>query len=228
MKARFKKNHFLVIKEAIDPKVANFVYNYFLMKRQVARTMFDTRYISPFTTEWGVWNDEQVPNTYSNYADTAMETLLLAVQPKMEKLTGIKLNPTYSYARIYKKGDVLERHKDRFSCEISTTMNLGGDDWPIYLENKKNVGIPDDKKYFAKTNNKGTKIVLKPGDMLVYKGNICEHWRDQFTGQDCAQVFLHYNNAKTKGSKKNMFDGRRHLGLPSWWKDKVDHTNTEI
>ena len=78
MKARFKKNHFLVIKEAIDPKVANFVYNYFLMKRQVARTFFDTRYISPQTTEWGVWNDEQVPNTYSHYADTAMETLLLA------------------------------------------------------------------------------------------------------------------------------------------------------
>ena len=175
MKARFKKNHFLVIREAIDPKVANFVYNYFLMKRQVARTFFDTRYISPFTTEWGVWNDEQVPNTYSHYADTAMETLLLACQPKMEKATGLTLNPTYAYARIYKKGDVLHRHKDRFSCEISTTMNLGGDDWPIYLENKKNVGIPDDKKYFAKTNNKGTKIVLKPGDMLVYKGMILEH-----------------------------------------------------
>ena len=220
MKAQFKKNHFLVIKEAIDPKVANFVYNYFLMKRQVARTMFDTRYISPFTTEWGVWNDEQVPNTYSNYADTAMETLLLAVQPKMEKLTGIKLNPTYSYARIYKKGDVLERHKDRFSCEISTTMNLGGDDWPIYLENKKNVGIPDDKKYFAKTNNKGTKVVLKPGDMLVYKGMILEHWREVFLGEDCAQVFLHYNdvNSKVGNSEQNIFDGRPHLGLPSYFK----------
>ena len=66
-----------------------------------------------------------------------METLLLACQPKMEKLTGIKLNPTYSYARIYKMGDELKRHKDRFSCEISTTMNLGGDEWPIYLEAKK-------------------------------------------------------------------------------------------
>ena len=220
MKARFKKNHFLVIKEAIDPKVANFVYNYFLMKRQVSRTMFDTRYISPFTTEWGVWNDEQVPNTYSNYGDTAMETLLLAVQPKMEKLTGIKLNPTYSYARIYKKGDVLERHKDRFSCEISTTMNLGGDDWPIYLENKKNVGIPDDKNYFAKTNNKGTKVVLKPGDMLVYKGMILEHWREVFLGEDCAQVFLHYNdvNSKVGNSEQNIFDGRPHLGLPSYFK----------
>ena len=186
MKAQFKKNHFLVIKEAIDPKVANFVYNYFLMKKQVARTFFDTRYISPFTTEWGVWNDEQVPNTYSHYGDMAMETLLLAVQPKMEKLTGIKLNPTYSYARIYKKGDVLERHKDRFSCEISTTMNLGGDDWPIYLENKKNVGIPDGKKYTAQSTNKGTKITLKPGDMLVYKGMILEHWREVFLGDNCA------------------------------------------
>jgi len=221
MKSKFKKNHFIVIKEAIDPKVANFVYNYFLMKRQVARTFFDTRYISPFTTEWGVWNDEQVPNTYSHYGDTAMETLLLAVQPKMEKETGLKLNPTYAYARIYKKGDVLHRHKDRFSCEISTTLNLGGDEWPIYIENKKNVGIPDDKKGItAKSDNKGSKVILKPGDMLVYKGMILEHWREVFLGEDCAQVFLHYNdvNSSVGNAKQNMFDGRPHLGLPAYFK----------
>ena len=217
MNAKFKKNHFLVIRGAIDSKVANFVYNYFLMKKQVAKTFFDTRYVSPFTTEWGVWNDEQVPNTYSHYADTAMETLLLNVQPKMEKATGLKLNPTYSYARIYKKGDILERHKDRFSCEISTTMNLGGDDWPIYLEAKKNVGTPE-KGFPAKTDNKGTKVTLKPGDMLVYKGMILEHWREVFLGDNCAQVFLHYNNVKSKDADKNMFDGRPHLGLPSYFK----------
>ena len=224
MKAQFKKNHFLVIKEAIDPKVANFVYNYFLMKKQVARTLFDTRYISPFTTEWGVWNDEQVPNTYSHYADTAMETLLLAVQPKMEKLTGIKLNPTYSYARIYKKGDILHRHKDRFSCEISTTLNLGGDEWPIYIENKKNVGNASDidpktgKNYLVSTDNKGKEIILKPGDMLVYKGQILEHWREVFLGDNCAQVFLHYNDVKSEGADKNIYDGRPHLGLPAYFK----------
>ena len=219
MKARFKKNHFLVIKEAIDPKVANFIYNYFLMKRQVARTFFDTRYISPFTKEWGYWNDEQVPNTYSTYGDTAMETLLLACQPKMEKATGLKLNPTYAYARIYKKGDILHRHKDRFSCEISTTMNLGGDDWPIYIEAKKNVGSPDDG-FPAKTNNKGSKVILKPGDMLVYKGMLLEHWRETFLGEDCAQVFLHYNdvNSKVGNAEENMFDGRPHLGLPAYFK----------
>jgi len=37
-KALFKKKHYLVIKNAIDPKVAEFVYNYFLMKRQVTQT----------------------------------------------------------------------------------------------------------------------------------------------------------------------------------------------
>jgi hypothetical protein len=138
----FKKDNFTVIKKAIDPKIANFVFNYFLMKRQVAQTLFNERYISPFTTEFGVWTDDQIPNTYSHYADIAMETLLTRVQPVMEKHTGIKLVPTYSYARIYKKGDELKRHKDRFSCEISTTLNLGGDDWPIYLEPYKNIGIP--------------------------------------------------------------------------------------
>ena len=220
MNKKFKEKHFFVIKEAISKDVANFVFNYFMMKRQVARTFFDTRYISPYTTEFGVWNDEQVPNTYSHYSDIAMETLLLAVQPKMEKLTGLKLNPTYSYARIYKRGDILERHKDRFSCEISTTMNLGGDDWPIYIEANKNVGIPDGKKITTKSENKGSKVILKPGDMLVYKGMILEHWREVFLGKDCAQVFLHYNdvNSKIGNAKENMFDGRKHLGLPSYFK----------
>ena len=226
MTPAFKKNNYMVIRKAIDPKIAEFVMNYFMMKRQVARTMFDERYISPFTTEWGVWNDQQAPETYSHYGDVAMETLLLAVLPKMEKETGLKLYPTYAYARIYKNGDILKRHKDRFSCEISTTMNLGGDKWPIYIESDPKKGKDGDNGYESEYTS-GTKVDLKPGDMLVYKGNICEHWRDRFDGTDCAQVFLHYNNQKTKGSKDNLFDGRKHLGLPSWWKDKTDHKDTK-
>ena len=220
MKATFNKKHFIVLRGVIDPKVAEFVYNYFLMKRQVARTLFDTRFISPFTNYFGTWADEQVPNTYSHYGDIAMETLLLAVQPKMEKATGLKLNPTYAYARIYKKGDILHRHKDRFSCEISTTLNLGGDEWPIFIEGKNNVGIPVDKKYTAASNNPGTKVILKPGDMLIYKGMILEHWREAFLGNDCAQVFLHYNNVNSTvgNAEQNLFDGRPHLGLPSDFK----------
>jgi hypothetical protein len=50
--------------------------------------------------------------------------------------------------------------------------------------------------------------------MLVYKGNLLQHWRDEFTGTDCAQVFLHYNDVNTEGSKKNRYDGRVTLGIP--------------
>jgi hypothetical protein len=216
----FEKNNYLIIKKAIEPKIAEFVYNYFLMKRQVARTMFDARYISPFTTEFGVWNDAQVPNTYSHYADIVMETLLNEVKPIMQEKTGLKLIPTYSYARIYKKGDILHRHKDRFSCEISTTLNLGGDEWPIFIEAEQNIGTPDNG-FPAITENKGNKITLQPGDMLVYKGNLCEHWREEFTGENCGQVFLHYNNLATTGSENNIYDGRPHLGLPGYFRRKV-------
>jgi hypothetical protein len=148
----------------------------------------------------------------------AMETLLLKCQPGMEKATRLKLYPAYTYARIYKKGDELKRHKDRFSCEISTTMNLGGDDWPIYLSPNENVGIPDGKNITVASKAKGVKVDLKPGDMLVYSGCELEHWREKFKGKECIQVFLHYNNRKTRGSRDNMFDKRPHLGLPPWFK----------
>jgi hypothetical protein len=214
----FEKNGYTVIKKAISPEIADFVYKYFLLKRKVARTMFDERYISPMTEYWGVWNDQQVPETYSHYGDVAMETLLTQVKPIMEKETKLKLIETYAYARIYKKGDILHRHKDRFSCEISTTLNLGGDDWPIYINPNKEEGGVDKDDTYVPSKAKGIRVDLHPGDMLVYRGNFLEHWRDAFTGTDCGQVFLHYNNKATKGSEDNKFDKRIHLGLPSWFK----------
>jgi hypothetical protein len=202
----FKKNKYKVLKQAISPELAKFVYSYFLNKKNIARFLFDQKYLSPFNTEYGVWNDPQVPNTYSHYSDMAMETLLQTLNSKMESETGLKLYPTYSYARIYKKGDILARHKDRYSCEVSTTLNLGGESWPIYLD-------PTGKEGQA-----GIKVDLKPGDMLIYSGCDLQHWREPFEGKDCAQVFLHYNNAKAKSAKENKFDKRPMLGLPSYYK----------
>jgi hypothetical protein len=201
MDSSFKKNKYMVLKKVINPELAKFVTDYFLLKRKVAQTFYREKWISPFSTEWGVWNDQQAPDTYSHYADIAMETLLQWVLPTMEKHTKLKLVPTYSYARIYKNGDVLKKHKDRYSCEISTTVNLGGDPWPIYLNNgKKNI-----------------KVNLNPGDMLIYRGIELEHWREKFKGEYCAQVFLHYN---VKNKKANLFDDRLHLGLPAWFKGR--------
>jgi len=204
----FKKNKYVVIKQAISKELATFTANYFAMKKQVMDTCRQARYISPYEKLLGEYEgaNGQIPHTYSSYSDIAMETLMLKCQPIMEKITGLKLQPAYTFARVYKKGDVLKRHKDRFSCEISTTMFLGGDPWPIYLEPSGKEGL------------KGIKVDLKPGDMLVYSGCELEHWRNKFKGKECIQVFLHYNNCKTPGAKDNRFDKRPHLGLPAWFK----------
>ena len=201
----FEKNKYLIVKNAISKELANFCYQYFLNKRAVARHMFDDKYISQYTNYFGVWNDEMIPETYSHYGDIAMDTLLQTVKPVMEKETDIKLTETYSYARIYKEGDELFRHKDRPSCEISTTMHLGGDKWSIFLEPSGEEG------------KDGVEIKLEAGDMLIYKACDLEHWREPFKGKDCGQVFLHYNDSSSAEAKFNKFDGRPMIGLPGYY-----------
>ena len=105
--------NYTIVKKAIDKDLALFLFNYFLIKKQVYETCLKHKYISPFEEMLGTYNDDQVPNTYSHYSDIAMETLMLKCQPIMEKTTGLKLYPAYTYARVYKKNDELKRHKDR-------------------------------------------------------------------------------------------------------------------
>ena len=74
----FKKNKYTIIKEAISKDLATFVMNYFLMQKQVYDTCKAARYFSPFETIIGYYEDknEQIPNTYAQYANMAMETLM--------------------------------------------------------------------------------------------------------------------------------------------------------
>jgi len=207
-----------VIKNAVSYELANFCLNYFLLKRDAVEFMYKNN-IHAESSLLGTWKDQQIPNTYSHYADFVMETLLVKMLPVMKEHTGLDLLPTYSYARAYKKGDILKRHKDRPSCEISTTLNLGGDKWAIYIDPTGSNNVIDEYKNIHKPNApKGDKVVLEVGDMLVYNGCELEHWREEFMGNICGQVFLHYNQVNGKFADSNKFDGRPMLGLPSFIK----------
>ena len=212
----FKTKKYQVIKNAISYELANFLYNYFMLKRDAVKFMYENN-IHSQTSILGTWSDQQIPNTYSCYGDFAMETLMMKVMPVMIKETGLDLVPTYSYARIYKKGDILKRHKDRPSCEISTTLNLGGDPWPIFIDPTGSYNVVDEYKNIHKPNApKGERVDLEIGDMLIYEGCKLEHWREPFEGEHCGQVFLHYNNKKGEFKDINIFDGRDKLGTPKW------------
>ena len=54
-----------------------------------------------------------------------MERVLEWLHPTMERVTGLNLEPTYSYFRIYPTGAVVRPHTDRQACEVSVTLNVG-------------------------------------------------------------------------------------------------------
>ncbi len=189
----FDKEKYIVIDEIIDKDTANLLSNYFLLKRNVALKLFETQYIPPEETIHGTWHDNQCPGMYSIYGDTLFDCHMLLIQPKIEQAIGKKLIDMYTYGRVYTKGAILHKHKDRKACEISITLNLGGDPWPIFAD--------------------GEQVDLNPGDCLVYKGCEIEHWREEFNGEVCIQVFYHYN-PDTSENRNSIHDSRESVGLP--------------
>ena len=211
----FKDKKYIVIRNAISYELANFGLNYLLLKREAVAWMHKNNYVSEFTPGFGTWKDKQVLTTYSIYGDTFMETLMMKVLPIMQQRTDMNLIPCYTYTRVYKKGDILKRHSDRPSCEISTTLHLGGDPWTIFLDpTGANTVINEEKQIIKPNAPKGISIDLEVGDMLVYSGYELEHWREPFQGNHCAQVFLHYNNVDGPFGTQNKFDKRPLLGIP--------------
>jgi hypothetical protein len=210
----FNKNGYVVIKGFLDQNTATLFYSYCINK--VKKIDFKMMFAKDdYRSEWdGQFGDEQSPMSYSCYADDLMDTLLELSVPTIEKYVGLELSPTYSYWRFYQKDEVLERHRDRPSCEISATLCLGynisnlsegADSWPMFVEDKDNptVGLP---------------IYLEPGDIIIYKGCEVDHWREKYEGLNHAQVFLHLNDQN--GPYKNLYDGRPLLCVPKKYQVK--------
>lgn len=191
---QFKENGYTLVKNALNPELRDVITQY---------ALFDE--MQDFTPD-----GSQVPNAHSKYADPAMEAMLLHLHPIMEKNTGLKLIPTYSFYRVYRNGDILYPHKDRPSCEISTTVcfNYSYDDseytWPIIMD--------------------GNSVEMKPGDIVIYRGVDLEHSREIFNPPNDdwhVQAFLHYVDAN--GPYVNYaYDERESIGM---LKNKINNKN---
>ena len=213
----FKTKKYQVIKGALSKELANFIFNYMMLQRDAVDFMMKNNKVNPANPFMGTRTDNQIPGAYSKYADWVMETLLMYMIPIMKAKTGLELIPTYTYTRLYEKGNILHRHKDRPSCEVSTTLHLGGDEWPIFLDptGADNILSGRETTTVVKPGApKGVRVDLKVGDMLIYSGCELEHWREPFQGNVCSQVFLHYNHANGPFAKTNLLDGRPVLGVP--------------
>lgn len=149
--------------------------------------------------------DDQSPLSEAVYASEVLDSLLEQLLPHFEQASGKKLYPTYSYARLYKKGDSLKPHTDRPSCEISATLTMGFDNkpWAIFVaeeaKEEDQINKTGEKITLTSGNdiylNKISKIDMQVGDAVLYHGMQNVHWRETFEGEWQAQVFLHYVDA---------------------------------
>jgi hypothetical protein len=131
------------------------------------------------------------------HGDPVFDALLLTKKDIMEKTTGLKLLPTYTFWRMYTKHAILRKHTDRPACEISATVHIGSDgtSWPIFMDDKP--------------------LHTKPGDAAVYLGAKVPHHRERFTGDWHAQIFLHY--VEEGGPHANEYmDGRVYWGADKY------------
>ena len=162
-----QENNYIIVNQFITSDRAKQLYNKLLNDV--------TTYPELFT------QDPQCPSSYAIYNYQHFLQLLCEKISFMSEIMGEPMLPTYSYARMYQYGEVLHKHIDRPSCEISVTLHLGGDHpWDIFM---------------TKPNGEVVGINLQPGQAVIYQGMISEHWRDAYQGNNYGQVFLHYVRA---------------------------------
>ena len=160
-----------------------------------------------YCEKFNIQGDPQALNSSAIYNYMPFVLLLVEKIPKVSEILGEKVLPTYTYARVYKEGSELARHRDRPACEISLTVNLSKDtDWPIYLQR------PDGSE---------TCIELQPGDAVIYLGCQADHWREKFLGTEYTQVFMHY--VRSNGPKAWAYFDKRQQQEPTPAVDKIPH-----
>jgi hypothetical protein len=152
-----------------------------------------------YCKKFKVEGDPQAPNSSAVYNYMPFLRLLVERVPEVSELLGEKVLPTYTYARVYKEGSELTRHRDRPACEISLTVNLSKDtDWPIY---------------FQRPDGSEACFELSPGDAIMYLGCQADHWREKFAGAEYTQLFMHY--VRSNGPKAWAYFDRRQQQEPT-------------
>lgn len=162
--------------------------------------------------------DPQCPTSKSIRDSEVFDKLLLDLLPHFEEASGLKLLPTYAYARWYEPGEVLKIHRDRPACEVSATVTLGfdGSVWPIYMgrpsETQTEYRRVDEGRNIVYAKDVG-KVEMDVGDAVLYRGCDMYHWRDEYSeGKWQAQVFLHYVDANGPHAEW-IYDKRKGLSI---------------
>lgn len=147
--------------------------------------------------------DSQIPCRHS-YNNIALKPLHMSLTNMASKHFGVKLLPSYSYARYYEKGSRLLPHTDRAACKYSMTLNISSSDpsliYPIWFM----------------INDKPVSIDIRQGYGVFYDGMTYAHWRERCNHDWYLQLFLHWMDEDSKDDLiEEEHKNAKHLSL---WK----------
>ena len=190
----FEKNRYIYLSEVLSKEMCQDL----------------TQHMHNLHKEGQLVQDEQCPLSWSVYGDPKFDALLANLAKPIGEKLGVEILPTYTYARLYQPGDILKKHTDRPSCEISGTMTLGYDPdsaiWPIFFGKDQ--------------DDPGTSYQIDVGDLVMYRGNELVHWRPAYKGKWQVQVFFHYVDANGP-HKEWANDKRPELGSDASTREEV-------
>lgn len=207
---QFVKNRYVVLKGLIEPEIIKFC--------------LDTwKAVEHHPNSESILNQENRDITYKNPKSSIGKSVAGYSTPwgiamheylhrRLDDVLDLNLGPTYTYTRKYLRGAYLGSHVDRPSCEVSATICLDykTDDntpWPIWIRNDKNF-IHESPDYIKectqdipqrlREENNCRKVLLEPGDVMMYQGPNAPHWRDYLLGDYSYHMFIHFYNRNSR------------------------------
>ena len=195
---QFEDAGYCIVRNSLSPELCTFLSQYAQFRYQTRPNVLNS--------------SDPLAGIHREYGNSVMELLLMNLQSSVEKCTGMKLWPTLSFYYTYTKGNLLRKHKDRDCCEVVACLCLGMDEQ--YAKEQKSWAI------YVQNDSVETAVHLNPGDMVIFKGNQMDHWREQFQGEWFVSAIFAYvakdgEYAHLKYDQRKKI-GDKHIGVFFW------------
>tara|TARA_Y100000389_G_scaffold198551_1_gene235268 strand:- start:395 stop:2605 length:2211 start_codon:yes stop_codon:yes gene_type:complete len=132
---------------------------------------------------------------YKARDDPVARILNYELLPLVERFTGSKLRPTYSYLSCYKKGADLPCHGDNTSCEITVSFMLDkpvATNWNIYFHLKRQKKHCGGRSDFTPSKDECVACDCHPGGLMSFMGQDHLHFREPLEHEYYNLLLLHY------------------------------------
>jgi hypothetical protein len=131
-------------------------------------------------------------NRHVRHNMEVMRVFHMAATPLIQAIVNEPIKPSYVLASDYKRGSRLGKHTDRAQCVYNISIMLSSEP----------AGLCDTWPFFIETPSGISRVKLKPGDGVLYRGSTDPHWRKAMPAalSSVLGMFCHYVPAAFTGS----------------------------